>query len=191
MSGSDFTKLDRQLLKYGGVSLRISEHSDILKNSSFGGEVLPLDMENLVHGRFWEPHLVFLAEAENEKPKHICSVNSPCTNRKNFNWTASVKHFTKIDVLAVHCVIHRQHLVGRNASERQQTSLQYVISLVNKIRRNSRNSRLFNQQCTANDEDSNRLFLHTDVCWLSISTCLTWFYNLLTLLIKCLENRYA
>ncbi|GBP36287.1 SCAN domain-containing protein 3 [Eumeta japonica] len=92
------------------------------------------------------------------------------------------------DVLAVHCVIHRQHLVARNLSDRYQ-SLQHVIRAVNKIRNNSLNDRLFNQLCVNNDEDFNRLIFHTEVLWLSKGNCLTRFYNLLNSVIEFLENK--
>jgi len=42
-------------------------------------------------------------------------------------------------ILTVHCVIHRQHLVAKNLSDRFHQSLRYVISAVNKIRNNSLN----------------------------------------------------
>ncbi|XP_015931074.1 SCAN domain-containing protein 3-like [Parasteatoda tepidariorum] len=72
-----------------------------------------------------------------------------------------------LDVPAVRCVIHRQHLVARNLSERLFQSLQHVIRAVNKIRNNSLNDRLFNQLCVDNDEDFYRFFFHTEVRWLS------------------------
>lgn len=93
------------------------------------------------------------------------------------------------DVLAVHCVIHRQHLVARNLSERLFQSLQHVIKAVNKIRNSSLNDRFFNQLCVANDEDFNRLLFHTEVRWLSRGNCLTRFYNLFNSVIEFLENR--
>ncbi|XP_039309107.1 protein ZBED8-like [Solenopsis invicta] len=77
------------------------------------------------------------------------------------------------DVLAVHCVIHRQHLVARNLSERLFQSLQHVIKAL----------------CVANDEDFNRLLFHTEVRWLSRGTCLTRFYNLFDSVIEFLENK--
>ncbi|XP_053891583.1 protein ZBED8-like [Malaclemys terrapin pileata] len=43
------------------------------------------------------------------------------------------------NVFAVHCVIHRQHLVAKNLSERLHRSLHYVIKAINKIRSNSLN----------------------------------------------------
>lgn len=93
------------------------------------------------------------------------------------------------DLITVHCVIHRQHLVARNLSERLFQSLQYVIKAVNKIRSSSLNDRLFNQLCIANDEDFNRLLFHTEVRWLSRGTCLTRFYNLFHSVIEFLENK--
>ncbi|CAG9794244.1 unnamed protein product [Diatraea saccharalis] len=93
------------------------------------------------------------------------------------------------DVLAVHCVIHRQHLVAKTLNERLHISLQYIIRSVNKIRSNSLNDRLFNQLCIANDEDVNRLLLHTEVRWLSKGTCLARFYNLFGSVIEFLENK--
>ncbi|KFM72485.1 Transposon-derived Buster3 transposase-like protein, partial [Stegodyphus mimosarum] len=93
------------------------------------------------------------------------------------------------DVIAVHCVIHRQHLVARNLSERLFKSLQHVIRAVNKIPNNSLNDRLFNQHCVANDEDFNRLIFHTEVRWLSKGNYLTHFYNLFDSVIEFLENK--
>ncbi|GBP24959.1 Protein ZBED8 [Eumeta japonica] len=93
------------------------------------------------------------------------------------------------DVLAVHCVIHRQHLVVRNLSERLFQSLQHVIRAANKIRNNSLNDRLFNQLCVDNDEGFNRLIFHTEVRWLSKGNCLTRFCNLFNSVIEFLENK--
>uniref|UniRef100_A0A5S6Q2X3 DUF4371 domain-containing protein n=1 Tax=Trichuris muris TaxID=70415 RepID=A0A5S6Q2X3_TRIMR len=53
-------------------------------------------------------------------------------------------------VLAVHCVIHGQHLVAKKLSERLHCSL-----------------RIFRKMCEENDESYNRLLLHTEVRWLS------------------------
>lgn len=92
-------------------------------------------------------------------------------------------------VLGVHCVIHRQHLVARNLSEKLFQSLQYVIKAVNKIRNSSLNDRLFHQLCVTNDEDFNRLLFHTEVRWLSRGNCLTRFYNLFDCVIEFLETK--
>ncbi len=81
-------------------------------------------------------------------------------------------------VLTVHCVIHRQHLVAKNLSEKLHESLSTVITAVNKIKANALNSRLFHQLCIENDEDFQCLLLHTEVRWLSKGNCLKRFYPL-------------
>ena len=59
-------------------------------------------------------------------------------------------------VFAIHCVIHRQHLVATNL--RLHQSLQSVLNAVNTL-----NSTLFAQLCEENDENFHRLLLHTEV----------------------------
>jgi hypothetical protein len=93
------------------------------------------------------------------------------------------------NVFAVHCVIHRQHLVAKNLNERLHTSLHYVIRAVNKIRSNSLHDRLFSQLCSENDEDYTRLLLHTEVRWLSKGIFLNRFFNLFHSVLDFLENR--
>ncbi|XP_071749602.1 protein FAM200A-like [Lepeophtheirus salmonis] len=81
-------------------------------------------------------------------------------------------------VLTVHCVIHRQHLVAKHLSGRLHKSINTVIISVNKIKAHSLNSRLFRQLCIDNDEEFDRLLLHTEVRWLSKRNCLKRFYSL-------------
>uniref|UniRef100_A0A5S6Q8R8 DUF4371 domain-containing protein n=1 Tax=Trichuris muris TaxID=70415 RepID=A0A5S6Q8R8_TRIMR len=92
------------------------------------------------------------------------------------------------DLLAVHCVIHRQHLVAKRLSDRLHRSLQYVITAVNKIKSSALRERLFSQLCEENDEDFNRLLLHTEVRWLSKGACLSRFYALFDTVVQFLEN---
>uniref|UniRef100_UPI00358EF091 protein FAM200C-like n=1 Tax=Myxine glutinosa TaxID=7769 RepID=UPI00358EF091 len=80
-------------------------------------------------------------------------------------------------VFAIHCVVHRQHLVAKALSTRLHTSLQTVIKAVNKIKVSSLHDRLFRQLCQENDEAFERLLLHTEVRWLSKGACLTRFLN--------------
>ena len=64
------------------------------------------------------------------------------------------------DVLTIHCVIHRQHLVAKNMSGRLNISSQTVIKAGNKIKAHALNTRLLKQLYNENDE---RLLLHTEV----------------------------
>lgn len=93
------------------------------------------------------------------------------------------------NVLTVHCVIHRQHLVAKNLSDKLNNSLQIVITAVNKIKKNSLNDRLFRKLCHENDEDFERLLLHTEVRWLSKGNCLQRFYQLFHTVLQFFDER--
>ncbi|CAH2016533.1 unnamed protein product [Acanthoscelides obtectus] len=61
-------------------------------------------------------------------------------------------------VLAIHCVIQRQHLVAKHLSVRLHESLHLVIDAVNRIRSNTLNTRLFAHLCEENDTFINYSF---------------------------------
>ena len=79
-------------------------------------------------------------------------------------------------LVAIHCVIHRQHLAARNLSQDLKESLSSIIKAVNKIKSQSLNTRLFRELCRQNDEDFERLLLHTEVRWLSKGAFLNRFF---------------
>ncbi|GBP25809.1 SCAN domain-containing protein 3 [Eumeta japonica] len=95
----------------------------------------------------------------------------PLTNGKQLILPA-VEEIHSPSVRWIRCVIHRQHLVAKNLSDGLHQSLQFVINAVNKIRSNALNTHLFAQLYDENDEDFQRLLLHTEVRWLSKGRCL-------------------
>nr|XP_049579058.1 protein FAM200A-like [Syngnathus scovelli] len=89
-------------------------------------------------------------------------------------------------VLTVHSVIHRQHLVAKHLSGRLHKSMSTVITAINKIKAHALNSQLFRQLCTDNDEEFERLVLHTKVRWLS--NCLRRFYSLFDTVVEFFQD---
>ncbi|CAH1997541.1 unnamed protein product [Acanthoscelides obtectus] len=92
-------------------------------------------------------------------------------------------------VLAIQCVIHRQHLVAKNLSVRLHASLHLVIDAVNRIRSNALNTRLFAQLCEENDEHFHQLLLHTEVRRLSKGLCLTRVFALFETILEFLDTK--
>jgi hypothetical protein len=95
------------------------------------------------------------------------------------------------NVFAIHCVIHRQHLVAKKLSDRLHKSLNIVITAVNKIKAHALNDRLFRELCDENDKDFKRLLLHTEVRWLSKGNCIRRFYNLFDTVVQFFEEKDA
>lgn len=92
------------------------------------------------------------------------------------------------NVVTIHCIIHRQHLVAKHLTPSLNVSLSIVITAVNKIKAHSLNSRLFRQLCSRNDEQFERLLLHTEVRWLSKGNCLARFFSLFTSVVEFLRS---
>ncbi|GFU99908.1 SCAN domain-containing protein 3 [Trichonephila clavipes] len=92
-------------------------------------------------------------------------------------------------VLAIHCVIHRQHLVAKNLNGRLHESVQFVINTINRIRSNALNTRLFAQLCEENDEHFHQLLLHKEVLWLSKSLCLTRIFAPFETILEFLDSK--
>ena len=92
------------------------------------------------------------------------------------------------EVFAIHCVIHREHLVAKHPSGRLHNSLHIVITVVNKIKASALKERIFRQLCYKNEAAFERLLLHTEVRWLSKGKCLSRFYSLLDTILEFLEE---
>ncbi|XP_064098766.1 protein FAM200C-like [Macrobrachium nipponense] len=71
------------------------------------------------------------------------------------------------DVRTEHCVLYRQHLVGKKLSDGLHDALKVCIRAINKIKAHPLNSRLFALLCEENDDMYKQLLLHTEVRWLS------------------------
>ncbi|KAK9396033.1 hypothetical protein NXF25_019394 [Crotalus adamanteus] len=91
-------------------------------------------------------------------------------------------------VLCIHCVVHRQHLVGKHVSTTLHSSLTIIIQAINKIKSNAKNDRMFRQFCQDNNEDFITLLLHTEVRWLSKGTSLARFVALYDSVIQFFES---
>ncbi|XP_068206262.1 protein FAM200C-like [Palaemon carinicauda] len=82
------------------------------------------------------------------------------------------------NVICVHCVVHRQHLVAKNLAGRLHEVLGHVIKAVNSVKNSARKDRLFQQLREKNNEEFEQHVLHTEVRWLSKGSCLNSFIAL-------------
>ncbi|XP_067130586.1 SCAN domain-containing protein 3-like [Centruroides vittatus] len=92
------------------------------------------------------------------------------------------------NIFTIHCIIHRQHLVAKSIGGRLHETMNLVKSIINKIKAHPLNDRLFRQLCHENDEEYERLLLHTEVRWLSKGSCLRRMFNLFDTVISYLES---
>ncbi|XP_003370905.1 putative zinc finger protein [Trichinella spiralis] len=74
-------------------------------------------------------------------------------------------------------------------TQRLHRSLGYVITTVSKIRSISCNGRLFSQMYEQNNEEFNRLLMHTGVRWLLKGACLSRFCDLFETILEFFDNK--
>lgn len=83
-----------------------------------------------------------------------------------------------LEMLTIHCVVHRQHLVAKNLTPALHDVMNSVINCINHIKANSKSERLFKQFCLEQQDNYIRLLLHTNIRWLSKGHCLRRFMEL-------------
>ena len=81
----------------------------------------------------------------------------------------------------------KDHLTKHVSGELHDT-LDFIVKCINRIKDKSLNDRLFRLLCQDNDEDFERLLLHTEVRRLSKGACLTRFYLLYNTVMEFFEE---
>ena len=117
----------------------------------------------------------------------VATDGAPSMVGKNRGLIAHLKELNP-NILTMHCVIHRQHLVAKKLSGSLKESLWKVVQAVNKIKKSALQSRLFKQLCGENDEEFEVLLLHTEVRWLSKGNCLERFVCLFDTVVQFLST---
>ncbi|XP_071044605.1 protein FAM200C-like [Parasteatoda tepidariorum] len=115
------------------------------------------------------------ADVKSKLIKFMREDGAPAMSGRHTRLLAHLKNEVP-EVITIDCVIHRQYLAAKKLNGALHDTLQFVISAINKIKANSLNDRLFRELCREN-EDFERLPLHTDVRWLSKENCLHRFFE--------------
>ena len=92
-------------------------------------------------------------------------------------------------MLAIHCILHRHNLVAKCFNNSLHESLNLAVKAVNKIKSSGLNHRLFKTLCNENNEEFERLLLHTEVRWLSKGNFLDRFCNLFDSVVQFLTEK--
>ena len=79
---------------------------------------------------------------------------------------------------STHCFIHRESLATKNMPTELNDVLNEVVKIVNHVKANALNSRLFAALCSEMGADHKQLLLHADVRWLSRGKVLSRVFEL-------------
>ena len=91
-----------------------------------------------------------------------------------------VAHVKKVnpEILATHCVIHRQALAVKGLSDQLQNVMTDVVKLVNFIKASALNSRLFRSFCEEMNSEFQELLYYAETRWLSRGNVLQRVFKL-------------
>nr|CAI5868874.1 unnamed protein product [Callosobruchus analis] len=81
-------------------------------------------------------------------------------------------------LVVTHCIIHREHLAAKKLSPQLNDILLESVKIVNFIKSNALNSRLFTTLCQEMGSDHVQLLLHAEIRWLSRGKVLKRLYEL-------------
>lgn len=107
----------------------------------------------------------------------VCTDGAPAMLGSRSGFTTLVK-LKNPDVVATHCMIHREALASKTLPENLKSLLIEVIRVVNHIKGSALNTRLFHQLCDKVDATHLSLIFHTQVRWLTKGNMLARFFEL-------------
>lgn len=108
----------------------------------------------------------------------VCTDGAASMTGKHSGVTTKIKEVGASDIILTHCVIHREHLAAKKMSSTLNVILNQSIRIINYIKANALNSRLFSVLCNEMGSGHENLLLHTEVRWLSRGRVLNRLYEL-------------
>lgn len=79
------------------------------------------------------------------------------------------------DIIWTHCILHHEALASKQMPTELNNVLTQVVKIINHIKANALNSRVFAMLCSEMGSLHKALLLHTEVHWLSRERCLRVF----------------
>ena len=107
----------------------------------------------------------------------VCTDGAPAMLGSRSGFTTLVKSKNP-DVVATHCMIHREALASKTLPQNLNSLLVDIIKAVNYIKRSALNTSLFHQLCDKVDATHLSLIFHTQVRWLTKGNMLARFFEL-------------
>lgn len=96
----------------------------------------------------------------------ICSDGAPAMLGNRIGFCKRVKE-VNLNVVIIHCFLHRENLATKKIQPELYSVLQDVIQIVNFIKARALNSRIFHAMCDEMGLQYVNLLYHSDVRWLS------------------------
>lgn len=110
----------------------------------------------------------------------ICTDGAAAMIGKFNGLVTRIQQIVHKNIISIHCFIHREQLAAKDMNENLFDVLNICIKILNFIRANAVNTRVFKVMCEEMGSGFKHLLLHTHVRWLSRGKVLTRLFELKT-----------
>nr|XP_012321234.1 SCAN domain-containing protein 3 [Aotus nancymaae] len=142
------------------------EHDDDIKEEFFFSASLPTNTTSSELYEAVKNYIVNKCGLEFKFCVGVCSDGAASMTGKHSEVVTQIKELAP-ECKTTHCFIHRESLAMKKISAELNSVLNDVVKIVNYIKSNALNSRLFSLLCDNMEADHKQLLLHAEIRWLS------------------------
>ncbi len=153
------------------------EHEGDLKEEFFFSASLPTKTTSSEVFRSVEDYIVKKCGLDFKFCVGVCSDGAAAMTGRHAGVVTKIKALSP-ECKSTHCFIHRESLATKKMSVELNSVLSEVVKIVNYVKTNALNSRIFTALCDDMGSDHKQLLLHAEVRWLSRGKVLSRVFEL-------------
>ena len=164
------------------------EHEGELKEEYFFSVSLPTNTTSSEVFKTVSDYIVNKCALDFKFCVGVCTDGAAAMIGRHSGVVTQIKAFAP-ECKSTHCFLHRESLATKKMSSELNSVLSEVVKIVNYVKANALNSRLFTALCDDMGADHKQLLLHADVRWLSRGKVLSRVFELRNELAVFLEDK--
>ncbi|XP_032126271.1 SCAN domain-containing protein 3 [Sapajus apella] len=164
------------------------EHDDDIKEEFFFSASLPTNTTSSELYEAVKNYIVNKCGLEFKFCVGVCSDGAASMTGKHSEVVTQIKELAP-ECKTTHCFIHRESLAMKKISAELNSVLNDIVKIVNYIKSNALNSRLFSLLCDNMEADHKQLLLHAEIRWLSRGKVLSRMFEIRNELLVFLQGK--
>ncbi|XP_040312981.1 SCAN domain-containing protein 3 isoform X3 [Herpailurus yagouaroundi] len=164
------------------------EHDDDIKEEFFFSASLPTNTTSSELCEAVKNYVVNKCGLEFQFCVGLCSDGAALMTGRRSEVVAQIKELAP-ECKITHCFIHREGLAMKKISAELNSVLTDTVKIVNYVKSNALNSRLFSLLCDNMEADHKQLLLHTEMRWLSRGKVLSRMFEIRNELLVFLQSK--
>ncbi|XP_026955338.1 SCAN domain-containing protein 3 [Sagmatias obliquidens] len=164
------------------------EHDDDIKEEFFFSASLPTNTTSSELYEAVKNYVINKCGLEFKFCVGVCSDGAASMTGKHSEVVTQIKELAP-ECKITHCFIHRESLAMKKISPELNSVLTDIVKIVNYVKSNTLNSRLFSLLCDNMEADHKQLLLHAEIRWLSRGKVLSRMFEIRNELLVFLQSK--